>query len=267
MQVRRATSRDRVAVSALLESAPFSNHLLAARLQRESGAELWGCWREGELSGAVAVGAALYPSRIDSESQAALADLLPERAAMVGSITGERESVLGLWNQLAPRWPVAARLVRQSQPFLVLSQQLTAPADSPVRRAREADLPAYTAAGAMMFAAEIEAPPPLRALQQRYHASIRAGRSFAAVSEERVYFKCDIGFVLDGVAHLQGVWLAPELRGRGSSAELLAGALAIVQAEIAPRVSLYVNDFNVPALALYRRLGFEQVDEYATVFF
>ena len=30
-------------------------------------------------------------------------------------------------------------------------------------------------------------------------------------------------------------------------------------------VSLYVNDYNAPAMALYRSLGFEQVGLFATV--
>ncbi len=34
-----------------------------------------------------------------------------------------------------------------------------------------------------------------------------------------------------------------------------------------PVVSLYVNDYNAPALATYRRVGFEQVGTYATVLF
>jgi predicted GNAT family acetyltransferase len=32
-------------------------------------------------------------------------------------------------------------------------------------------------------------------------------------------------------------------------------------------VSLYVNDFNAPALATYRRVGFRQVGTFASVLF
>jgi predicted GNAT family acetyltransferase len=36
---------------------------------------------------------------------------------------------------------------------------------------------------------------------------------------------------------------------------------------IAPTVSLYVNDYNRRAISVYRKVGFEQVGEYATVLF
>lgn len=267
MHVRRTTARDGAALAGLIAAAPYGNHLLEARVQRDSGGEVWGCWESDRLCGAAYLGAAIFPSVLGADCQAALAARLPDSARTAGSITGERATVLGFWERLAPLWPSPARLIRASQPFLLLERRLELPAGSPVRPAVEAELAAYTAAGAMMFIGEIEAAPPLRALQQRYLASIRAGHSFAAVTAGRVYFKCDIGFVNGDIAHLQGVWLAPELRGQGRAAELLAGALAQIQTQVAPRVSLYVNDFNEPALALYRRLGFEQVDEYATVFF
>jgi len=34
---------------------------------------------------------------------------------------------------------------------------------------------------------------------------------------------------------------------------------------VVPTVSLYVNDFNVPARATYAKVGFRQVGEFATV--
>jgi hypothetical protein len=34
-----------------------------------------------------------------------------------------------------------------------------------------------------------------------------------------------------------------------------------------PTLSLYVNDFNEPAIALYERVGFRRAGEFATLLF
>ena len=36
---------------------------------------------------------------------------------------------------------------------------------------------------------------------------------------------------------------------------------------VVPTVSLYVNDYNLPARATYTRVGFTEVGEFATVHF
>jgi uncharacterized protein len=37
--------------------------------------------------------------------------------------------------------------------------------------------------------------------------------------------------------------------------------------EVAPGVSLYVNDFNAPARRAYERVGFVQVGSFASILF
>jgi predicted GNAT family acetyltransferase len=44
----------------------------------------------------------------------------------------------------------------------------------------------------------------------------------------------------------------------------MAGAVRLART-VAPVVSLYVNDFNLPARATYARVGFRDVGEFATV--
>jgi hypothetical protein len=82
-----------------------------------------------------------------------------------------------------------------------------------------------------------------------------------------VLFKAEFGAVTRSVCQVQGVWVDPPLRGRGLS---VGGMAAVVEAalhSVSPVVSLYVNDFNVPALAAYRRVGFTDVGMFMSVLF
>ena len=45
----------------------------------------------------------------------------------------------------------------------------------------------------------------------------------------------------------------------------MARVVDLVEAELAPTVSLYVNGYNTPALRAYERAGFERVGTFATV--
>jgi predicted GNAT family acetyltransferase len=57
------------------------------------------------------------------------------------------------------------------------------------------------------------------------------------------------------------------LRGRGLAEAGMAAVVAEALRTIAPVVSLYVNDFNAPARAAYRRVGFTETATFASVLF
>jgi predicted GNAT family acetyltransferase len=80
-------------------------------------------------------------------------------------------------------------------------------------------------------------------------------------------FKAEVGTVTDGVCQVQGVWVAPDLRGRGLAEPGMAAIVGLARESIAPVVSLYVNDFNTAARKTYAAVGFEQVGTFATVLF
>jgi predicted GNAT family acetyltransferase len=122
-----------------------------------------------------------------------------------------------------------------------------------------------------MFTEEVGVSPELGDGGASYRARVaelvRSGRSFVRVEDGRVVFKAEIGAVSRAACQVQGVWVAPDRRGEGLSVTGMAAVVRASLAEIAPVVSLYVNDFNAPALAAYRRVGFEQVGTFATVLF
>ena len=78
-------------------------------------------------------------------------------------------------------------------------------------------------------------------------------------------FKADVGSVALGVAQIQGVWVAPRWRGHGLAVPAMAAVVEQVRAEVAPVVTLYVNDFNASARATYARVGFTEIGSFATV--
>jgi predicted GNAT family acetyltransferase len=63
------------------------------------------------------------------------------------------------------------------------------------------------------------------------------------------------------------VWVAPDRRGERLSEAGMAAVVQIARGEVAPLVSLYVNSYNLRAIAAYRAVGFRQVGTYATVLF
>jgi predicted GNAT family acetyltransferase len=76
----------------------------------------------------------------------------------------------------------------------------------------------------------------------------------------------NIGARTEQTTQLQGVWTPPNLRGRGYATQGMAAICARLL-ESTPTLSLYVNDFNEKAIALYERLGFAAAGELATYIF
>ena len=140
-----------------------------------------------------------------------------------------------------------------------------------VRAATLADLDSYLEASVDMFTSEVGISPvaggvlPYRA---RVEETIRNGLAFGWFTPDgSTLFKLDVGAFVGDICQLQGVWLAPQLRGQGLSKSLLSQAIKQVQTRIAPEVCLYVNSFNQPALRSYLSLGFVQKSTFATIFF
>ena len=122
-----------------------------------------------------------------------------------------------------------------------------------------------------MFTEEVGVSPiangGLEQYRRRVADVIVERRAFAIVEGGRIIFKAEVGFATRDVAQIQGVWVDPELRGRGIAKAAMARMVDLVQAEIAPVVTLYVNDFNIPAQRTYVGIGFKKHGIFATVLF
>ena len=78
-------------------------------------------------------------------------------------------------------------------------------------------------------------------------------------------FKAEIGAVSPEACQLQGVYVRPDRRGQGIAAGALAAVVEQARRSIAPVVTLFVNDHNLPARRAYERVGFEQTATFASV--
>lgn len=138
------------------------------------------------------------------------------------------------------------------------------------RLATSSDLGELLPAAAAMFTEEVGFDPVAR-YGEGYAARLRtliAGQRSAIVTDVngRVIFKVDAGIVNLDAAQVQGVWLHPDYRGYGLAKPFFAAAAQILQRRY-PHLSLYVNDYNARALAMYRGTGWEQIGQFSTIIF
>ena len=145
------------------------------------------------------------------------------------------------------------------------------PPEPRVRPVRPAELDLLMPAAIAMFTEEVGVSP-LRTdggagYRARVSELVRAGQSLAWIEGGEVLFKAEIGATSRAACQVQGVWVAPAHRGRGIGTGGTAAVVEYARTVIAPVVSLYVNDFNTPARAAYRRVGFREVGQYASVLF
>ncbi len=276
--MRPLRAEDRDAALELCARDPVDNILAAVQVgylggRRIPGGGLFGVQRLGELVGLCWMGANLVPVGLDADDLLdAVAAHVSDRGRRCSSIVGPAAQVHGLWQRLAARWS-RPRDIRADQPSMAISATPAVAPDPRVRHSGERDLDILVPACVAMFTEEVGYSPLAGggAYAARVHELVATRRSFVRTDVgpggRRVVFKAEIGALALGVAQVQGVWVHPDLRGQGIAAAGMAAVVELVRAELAPTVSLYVNDYNTPAVATYRRTGFQQVGSYATVLF
>jgi predicted GNAT family acetyltransferase len=103
--------------------------------------------------------------------------------------------------------------------------------------------------------------------RSRVSQLIERGLAFAQIDSGRVVFKAEVAAVTPNAAQIQGVWVNPAFRGEGRCAPAVAAVAVAVLDELAPVVSLYVNEHNVAARRAYERVGFTEHTRFATILF
>jgi predicted GNAT family acetyltransferase len=273
--LRLLTDHDRDEALAICDRDPIANIFVAARIRAAGidpsrlGGQLWGYSDGGQLTALCYSGANLVPVEAGPDAVTAFASRARMQGRRCSSIVGPAEAVSQLWSQLAPAWGTP-RDVRPVQPVLAMSGPSAIEPDPSVRIVRPAELDIVLPSCIAMFTEEVGVSPigvdGGVAYRSRQADLIAAGRSFARIDDGKVIFKAEVGAVTPQACQVQGVWVPPECRGRGHA---IRGMAAVVRAalQLAPVVTLYVNDFNAPARAAYRRVGFTQAGTFMSVLF
>lgn len=267
---------DLPALTALLDADPVANCFVAARVEAAGldpallAAEVWGYGSGGRLEAACFAGANLVPVGDSPPALAAFADRARRQGRRCSSLVGPAGAVGTLWERLEPYWG-PARDVRRVQPVLATTTPPGVPGDRAVRRCVPADLDALMPACVAMFTEEVGTSPLGTDNGLSYRARVRdlvtAGRSFARIENGEVLFKAELGAVSGRVSQVQGVWVNPAYRNLGLGTAGMATVITETLRSVSPVVSLYVNDYNLPARRAYDRVGMRSVGTFSSVLF
>jgi uncharacterized protein len=274
--LRLLSNRDHAAAVALCDRDPIANVFVGSRIRSSGldpiqlGAQLWGYFQGGELVSLCYAGSNLVPVEAGKVAVAAFADRARSQGRRCSSIAGPSEMVGNLWSQLAGFWD-APREIRERQPVMAMAARPLVPPDPLVRQVRPDEIGTLLPASIAMFTEEVGISPVGAdggaAYRARVSELVMSGRSFARIEGGKVIFKAEVGAVTPAACQVQGVWVAPEHRGRGHAARGMAAVVEFARRGLAPVVSLYVNEFNGPARAAYSKVGFTQVGTFMSVLF
>jgi len=274
--LRLLTDHDRDEVLALCDRDPVSNVFVSSRIRSAGldparlGAQLWGYQENGRLVSLCFSGANLVPVEPTPDALAAFSERARVHGRRCSSIVGPAAAVSQMWQRLAPYWS-QPREIRSAQPVMAISAAPATAPDAGVRLVRLDELDVLLPACVAMFTEEVGVSPIGAdwgaAYRARLRELIRANRSFARIENGEVLFKAEVGAVTPLACQVQGVWVPPDRRGRGHASSGMAALVEYALRSIAPVVSLYVNDFNAPARAAYRRVGFTESGTFMSVLF
>lgn len=200
------------------------------------------------------------PKEITDSGISLVAERILTRMLPVRAIISPAALVESLWNDLRVRLDPPT-VVRLNQPVYALRRRLDYPDLTVARYSTLRDLDELVPACAAMHKEEVGIDPLERdasGYRERIRELIEKKRSVIRVAEGRIATKTEYSAVTNDAVQLMGVWTHPRFRRRGLSRELLREVCGHLGRK-GKTVTLFVNDFNRPAIALYESLGFQRI--------
>lgn len=185
-------------------------------------------------------------------------------------IVGECSVTHAFW-EAVKAWHAPPRLVRERQPLYVIAANELEPLphgaiETRLAHASEVDLVVQHSAA--MIEHELGYDPRRVTTGFRWNVQrmIERGMWWIGLRNGVPAFFCHLGPYNAFTIQLQGVWTVPQARGTGVATRALNQICGELLRDF-PTVSLYVNDFNAAAVALYRTLGFSEAAALSTYLF
>src|ERR1700760_4049762 len=200
------------------------------------------------------------PHDVTETAIAVIAERILTRMLPVRAIISPAHLVEILWTQLRTRLDPPT-VVRMNQPVYAIRGRLDYPDLNESRYTTMRDLEALVPAWAAMHREEVGIDPLDRdaaGYRERVRELIEQKRSVIRVVDGAIATKCEYSAVTSETVQLMGVWTNPRFRRRGYAKALLREACGHC-ARKGKTVTLFVNDFNLPAIALYEELGFQRI--------
>jgi uncharacterized protein len=266
-------------VFAYLDRDPVLNVYLMALVLRDALAaprdEYWGVRRDGVLEALLHIGSqsgAVLPLGDDPAALRALAETARQRLGFMPrrfQVIGPRAAVSTLVQAFA-RSGLVPRLER-AQVYMALAPGALPPFErlAELSPARPEDAEAVYQSGAQLRLEELEEDPRVvdpEGYRRRVEEECRDGHTYLWREGGRIRFRASVSALTGDAAQVSGVYTPPDRRNRGLARRGLSELCARLL-ERSGSVCLFVNEFNAPALAVYRRLGFVHRAEWASAFY
>jgi len=191
---------------------------------------------------------------------AMIADRIVTRMMPVRAIISPAPLVERLWERLHSRLDPPT-VVRMNQPIYSIRRRFDFPDLRASRYATTRDLDQLVPACAAMHKEEVGIDPLERdavGYRERIRELVEKKRAIIRVDQGKIVAKCEFSAVTPEAVQLMGVWTQPYLRRQGLARETLMEICGHVFRK-GKTVTLFVNDFNRPAIGLYESMGFQRI--------
>lgn len=201
-----------------------------------------------------------FGADITESAIALVADRIITRMLPVRAMISPAHLVEVLWVQLRTRLDPPT-VVRMNQPIYALKPRLDFPDLNVARYSNVRDLDQLVPACAAMHKEEVGIDPLERdapGYRERIRELVDKKRSVVRVVDGMIAAKCEYSAVTNDAVQLMGVWTDPRYRRQGLAFEMLREVCGHLIRK-GRTVTLFVNDFNLPAIGLYESLGFHRI--------